>query len=181
VIDVPDIRARAKARARRIARRRADLRFRRVLGRYVAAGLLQTNEDVVQHRKPLRVADVLWAGEAEPRLLELLPALLVKKPGLFVDPRDLPDDLDAAVRALRRNREPEMFRGIEGAALLKWLPHVGHKHKLPSQLKTFRMQADDVELLARLQRELGGSQTMVLRRALRALASKASRAGNPAT
>ena len=68
----------------------------------MAAGLLQTNEPVVRHREPLRVADVLWAGEVEPRLLELLPALLVKKPGLFVDARELPDDLDAAVRALRR-------------------------------------------------------------------------------
>ncbi|MFI5306823.1 MAG: hypothetical protein ACHQ53_05705 [Polyangiales bacterium] len=134
--------------------------------------MLQTNANVARHRAPLRVADVLWAGEAEPRLLELLPALLVKKPGLFVDARGLPDDLDAAVHALRHNREPDMFRGIEGAALLKWLPHVGHKHKLPSQLKTFRMQRDDLELLARLQHELGGSQTMVLRRALRALASK---------
>jgi hypothetical protein len=143
-----------------------------VLGRYVAAGLLQTNEDVVPHREPLRVADVLWAGETEPRLLELLPALIVKKPALFVDLRELPDDLDAAVHALRRNRTPEAFRGIDGAAQLKWLPHVGHKRKLPSQLKTFRMQRDDLELLAHLQRELGGSQMTVLRRALRALASK---------
>jgi hypothetical protein len=176
VIDLAEIQARAKARARRIAQRRADPRFRRVLGRYVAAGLLQTNDDVAQHREALRVADVLWAGEIEPRLLELLPAMLVKRPALFVDPRELPPDLEAVVRALRRNREPGDFRGIDGAALQKWLPHVGHKRKIPSQLKTFRLQQDDLELLARLQRELGGSQTDILRRGLRALATKLSKA-----
>jgi hypothetical protein len=63
------------------------------------------------------------------------------------------------------------FRGIDGPALLAWLPRVGHKQKLPSRLKTFRLQQEDLELLERLQRELGGSQTMVLRRALRALAA----------
>jgi hypothetical protein len=169
-----DIQARARRRAGINARRRADPRFKRVMGRYVQAGLLQTNEPFAPYRKPLRVADVLWAGEVEPRMLELLPALLIKKPALFIDAQDIPADLELAVRALRRNRVPEPFRGVDGAALLKWLPLVGHKHKVPSQLKAFRMQKDDLELLERLQRQLGGTQTMVLRRALRALASRQS-------
>ena len=172
MIDTAEVQARAKKRARRNARRRADSRFRRVLGRYVAAGLLQTSEDIEPHRERVRVEDVLWAGEVEPRLLELLPALLIKKPGMFVDPRQLAADLEEAVRALRHNREPETFRGIQGATLLKWLPLVGHKRKLPSELKTFRMQRDDLELLLRLQRELGGSQTSIVRRALWALESR---------
>lgn len=170
------LQARAQKKARAQTRRRADPRYRRVLGRYVAAGLLNTNEDVALNRAPMRVADVLWAGELEPRLLELLPALLVKKPALFGDADALPEDLEAAVRALRRNQEPETFRGIDGHAIAKWLPHVGHKQKLPSQLKSFRLQQDDIELLERLQQKLGGSRTGILRRALRALDAQQTRA-----
>ncbi len=177
-MNAAEIQARAKRRARRIAERRADPRFRRVLGRYVAAGLLQTNEDVLRNRMPMRVADVLWASEVEPRLLELLPALLVKKPALFTAADELPDDLDRVVRALRRHEVPESFRGIDGRAFLRWLPQVGRK-QLPSRLKTFRLRQEDLALLARLQGALGGSQTAVLRRALRALAASIAREGYP--
>lgn len=115
--------------------------------------------------------DVLWVGRIEPRVLELLPALIVKRPGLFVDPRRLPDDLAAVVRTLRKNREPGEFRGVPGAALLRWLPVLGRQSKVPSQLKSFRFQREDLELLERLSQALEVSQTDVLRRGLRRLAA----------
>ena len=127
--------------------------------------------DLEPYRKPIEVADTLWAGRTEPRVLELLPALIVKRPSMFTDVGDLPDDLDAAVRALRKNSEPDDFRGIEGAALLRWLPSVGRRGKLPSRLKSFRFQTDDLDLLERLGEALGVTQTDVLRRGLRHLAA----------
>ncbi len=77
---VTDLVERARARYAKIERQRRDPRYRRVLGRFVAAGLLNTNEQTVPQRGAIRVADALWAGEVEPRILELLPALLIKKP-----------------------------------------------------------------------------------------------------
>ena len=118
-----------RARRRQAALRRAwtDPRYKRVIGRYVSAGLLTTNVEVAAHREPIEVSDVLWAGRFAPRVVELLPALLVKRPGLFVDPTDLPADLQQAVAALRKNEEPDELRGIPGATLLRWLSSVGQR------------------------------------------------------
>jgi hypothetical protein len=152
-----------------VRRRRRDPRYRRALSRFVDAGLLTTNQELVRDREPLRVADVLWAGEAEPRFWELLPALLVKRPSMIADPHDLPDDLDRVVRRLRRNLVPETFRGIPGADVYRWLPKVGQRDKVPARLKSFRLKPDDLRVLEHLSRTLGISETDVIRRGLRAL------------
>ena len=86
------LQARAAQRLRSIRRRRRDPRYQQVMGRFVAAGLLRTNESVPEHREPVDVRHVIWAGQVEPRLVELLPALIVKKPSLFIDPKDMPDE-----------------------------------------------------------------------------------------
>jgi hypothetical protein len=171
VTDAGELQRRAKRRQAILARARRDPRYRRVMGRYVAAGLLTTTVAIEPYREPIELADALWAGELEPRILELLPALIVKRPSLFVDVTTLPADLRDVVKALRNHLEPNEFRGVPGAALRRWLPAVGHRGKLPSRLKSFRLQADDLELLAKLTKKLGVSQTTVLRRGLRQLAA----------
>lgn len=167
-----DLQRRAKVRYARVVRRRRDSRYRRVIGRFVAAGLLTTNDEVEPYRGPIAVSDALWAGELEPRIVELLPALLVKRPSFFVDVTDLPADVAAVVSALRHNETPPELRGIPGEAIARWLPAIGHRGKLPSQLMSFRMQPSDVDLLTRLARALNASRTSVIRRGLRALAAK---------
>jgi len=164
-----DIQRRAVRRLRAIQRRRSDTRYLQVLGRLVAEGLLTTNEAIAPHREPISVADALWTGQVEPRVLELLPALLVKQPSTFVDPRALPDDLERAVRRLRRNLVPKPFRGIAGEKLYRWLPEVGRSRKMPSRLKSFRLQDADLKILKALSVELGVSETEIVRRGLRAL------------
>jgi hypothetical protein len=141
-----------------------------VLGRFVAASLLTTNERTRKHRQPIHVADALWAGEFEPRIWELLPALLVKKPSFFVDPRALPDDLASVVRALKRGQIPGSFRGISGPDLARWVPRVGRRDKLPSRLRCFRFSAEDSLCLSHLAQVLGTNESAVLRRALQELA-----------
>jgi hypothetical protein len=158
---------RAQARA---ARRRRDVRYLTVLGRFVAARLLVTNQAVPRHRKPIWVTDALWAGEVEPRIIELLPALLIKKPSLFVDPNVLPEDVAKVVKLLRRGKVPEQLRGIPGPDLARWLPRVGHREHWPSLAKTFRLKRDDVRLLERLAADLHISEAEVVRRGVRALA-----------
>jgi hypothetical protein len=171
VIDANQLRARAKRRHAALLVARRDPRYRRVLGRFVQAGLLTTTAEVKPYTAAVSVHDALWAGELEPRILELLPAAIVKRPGLFEDVHDLPEDLADAVHALRRNQEPAELRGIPGAALLRWLPLLGHRNKLPSRLKSFRLQVEDLELLERLSSTLHATQTEVLRRSLRRLAA----------
>ena len=170
MIDMATLRARAKRRYARVERERQDPRYRRVVGRFKTAGLLDTNFEVPDNRNPVAVDDALWAGRLEPRVLELLPALIVKKPSLFAAPTELPKDLSAAVRKLRRNEMPDTFRGIPGPDLMKWLPRVGHRGKRPSRLKCFRFTEEDLRLLEELSRSRGLSETDTVRHALRALA-----------
>lgn len=166
---VTSLQARARKRLTELRTRRSDPRFLRVMGRFVHEGLLVTNESVQAYDEPLDVSEVLWAGVVEPRLLELLPALLVKRPGLFRDANELPDDLAEVVRKLKRDQEPADFRGISGRDVHGWLRRVGRRGLAPSLLKSFRFKPEDQRLLKALSEQLGVSETEVVRRALRAL------------
>lgn len=174
---MPDLVERAQARYARIQRQRRDPRYRRVLGRFVAAGLLSTSEQTKPYRRAIRVEDALWAGELEPRILELLPALLIKKPSFFANPTQLPDDLAEVVRLLRRAEVPTDFRGIPGADLARWLPRLGRSGAAPSRLRCFRFSAEESRLLSQLSRVLDTTETAVLRRALRELGAAVSKNG----
>ena len=132
-LDAAELKRRAKRRYRTIARRRADPRYQRVMARLATAKLLVTSEELPAYRGPISVKDALWAGEVEPRILELLPALIIKKPGLFDDAKALPDDLMEVVRALRRGETPSDLRGIPGVDLERWVPLVGHRGKRPAR------------------------------------------------
>jgi len=164
-----DLAARARRRLLGLQRRQRDPRYGAVLGRFVREGLLVVNHDVPTSEQSLRVADVLWAGELEPRLLELLPALIVKRPGLFESLTPLPEDLARVVASLRRDREPVAFRGIPGRDVHRWLTRVGRKGKVAAHLKSFRFTPEDQRLLEHLAQNLGVSETEVVRRGLRAL------------
>lgn len=166
---VSELQQRAQRRLRQLRRRRRDPRYVRVMGRFVAEALLFTNELLPAHHEPLEIGDVLWAGEVEPRLLELLPALIVKRPALFKDLSALPEDLARVVSDLRRDREPPPFRGLPGAAVYGWLARVGRVGKVPARLKSFRFTPEDQRLLAQLSKTLGLTETEVIRRALRSL------------
>jgi len=109
------------------------------------------------------------AGEVEPRILELLPALIVKRPALFESTANLPADLASVVAALRRDRVPAEFRGISGKDVHRWLARVGQRGKVPARLKSFRFTPADQRLLEELATSMGISETEVIRRGLRAL------------
>ena len=81
---------RARRRFAREQRLRRSARFLHVIGRFAHDGLLLVNYEVPRHAASLHIDDVLWAGQLEPRVLELLPALIVKRPSMFRDLRALP-------------------------------------------------------------------------------------------
>jgi hypothetical protein len=139
------------------------------MGRFTNDGLLVTNRPFEAYGGPLDIADVLWAGEVEPRLLELLPALIVKRPSMFSSRKNLPDDLEEVVQNLRRDSSPGDFRGIPGRDVHGWLRRVGHRGKVPARLKSFRFRPADQRLLEHLAERLDVTETEVIRRGLRAL------------
>jgi hypothetical protein len=168
-VNVASITKRARRARATLRRREHDARYRSVIGRLVHEGLLRANYEVAENRAPIRIGDALWAGETESRVLELLPALIVKRPGLFEAVDELPADLDSVVRSLRRDQVPADFRGISGKDVHGWLTRVGRRGTVPARLKSFRFTPADQRLLEALAKTLGISETEVIRRGLRAL------------
>jgi len=164
-----ELTARARKKLLALRSRRRDPRYVAVMGRFSREGLLIVNHPLPPNENPVALDDVLWAGEVEPRLLELLPALVVKRPGLFTGVASPPPDLASVVAELRRDREPPAFRGIPGRDIHRWLTRVGRRGKVPARLKSFRFTPDDQRLLEHLAKKLDVTETEVLRRALRAL------------
>jgi hypothetical protein len=167
---IMELQRKAQQKQKRLARLRRDPRYRAALGAFLHAKLLTTNVDVTPVKGPVALKDVLWAGRLEPRLLELLPAVMIKKPAM-IEYETLPLDLGRVLDQLRRNETPPDFRGVPGKKLKEWLPRVGHKGKLPTKLKAFRFRKEDVDLLDEIARARGLSETDVVRAGLRALAS----------
>lgn len=165
---IAELRRKAQQKQKRLARLRRDRRYREVLGAFLHAKLITTNVDVEARKGPIALKDVLWAGRLEPRLLELLPAVMIKKPSMIEYDR-IPPDLAHVLDLLRHNKIPPDFRGIPGTKLLEWVPRVGQKGKLPTQLKAFRLRKDDVDLLQELANARGITETDVIRAGLRAL------------
>lgn len=167
------IAAAKRARRARLAVE-SDPTFRKVIAAFVKAKLLHTNYDPGVAPERVTVSEVLRAGEHEPRLLELLPAILLKRLR-FVQVDHIPADLDEVLRALRKGQVPPTFRGMPGKDLEKWLSRVGHQGKAPSVTKTFRFKAEEAALLHTLSQQRGRSEIDVLREGLRAVAQRVAK------
>lgn len=168
-----EIQQKAQRKLKRMARLRRDPRYRAAIGVFVHAKLLSTNANIEPKKGPVALGDVLWAGKIEPRLLELLPAVILKKPSLIHDDDcAIPRDLDEVIDHLRRNETPPDFRGIPGKKMQEWVPRIGHRGKLPTQLKAFRFRKEDIDLLEELAAARELTETDVVRAGLRALAAQ---------
>jgi hypothetical protein len=145
------------------------------MGRFVAEGLLETNIDGIGPReRSVPLDDALWAGTVEPRIMELLPAVLVKKPSMLRLPKELPDDVAAVMHAIRHGKTAPSFRGVTPEQYLPWVTQVGRKGTSPSVLKSFRFKHEDVLRLSRLRKSLPArSDTEVIRLALELLEASA--------
>jgi hypothetical protein len=107
---VAQLQRKAQQKQKQLARLRRDPRYLKALGAFLRARLITTNDAGVQPVKgPVELKAVLWAGRVEPRLLELLPAVMLKKPAM-IEYKTLPLDLARVLDQLRRNETPEDFR-----------------------------------------------------------------------
>lgn len=158
----------ARKAAKALDRKRRDPRFVQVIGKLIDMGLIEINmKGITGYRGKINLEDTLWAGQIEPRVLELLPALVLKKPGIFRGELALPPDLEEVTSAIRHNENLVPFRGIPPKNYLQWIPEVGHRGKHPSLLKTFRFTQRDLKSLRKLHTAINAeSEIQTLRYAL---------------
>ena len=84
-------------------------------------GILKHNT-ILPHRYHPDLGAVLKAGELEPRILELLPAVLILLPeAVQLRKRDIPNDLAAVIDDIQNRRECKPFRGIPPQKYCHWL------------------------------------------------------------
>ena len=84
-------------------------------------GLLKHNT-ILPHRYHPELGDVLKAGAVEPRVLELLPAVLMLLPeAVRHKKRDIPKDLAAVIDDIQNRRDSKTFRGVPPEKYRHWL------------------------------------------------------------
>lgn len=151
-------------------RRRADPRYRMTLGFLVAKGFLDTNDAVARlPNQRLRIEDAIWAGTyVEPRILEVLPAAILRLPRHFDLARGRHPELVTVVERLRRGEKegPDLWK-IPFRKFVHWanLPLRDRRTKLPKEkriVKTFRLTPASVARLQALCTALGCNATEAL-------------------
>ena len=168
---MPDIIQEAKAQYQKLAKNRESLRFKRVIGRLIQAKLIQAQAHIRPFSGKLSLKEYVWAGQFEPRIFELLPALVIKKPSLFEDIKQCPKDLEELVKDIKAGQATKPYHGILPQSYLRWISHIGHRRKEPSMLKAFRFSATDSEVLRSITSQ-GYTEIGAVREGLRLLAEK---------
>lgn len=88
---------------------------------FVYLGLLRHNK-ILPHRYTVTLEEALKAGELEPRILELIPAILLLLPkALKFEKNQIPDDLAKQMDLIRKRQPNDDFRGIAPRNYLHWL------------------------------------------------------------
>jgi len=162
-----ELQKKAQRKFRLLQKQRRDPRYLNVIGRLVHEGLLEGRE-VLPTRMRVTIDDALWVGEVEPRVHELLPAIVYRHPRMLLQTRPLPDDLAQVVMELRRGRAQTAFRGVPPEKYAQWVTYVGrNKAKRPAIAKTHRFTEEDLERIAALKKRWDVDETEVLRRVLK--------------
>ena len=95
--------------------------FQKTIAWFTYLGLLQHNR-IKPARFKVTLADVLVAARVEPRILEILPAVLAKVPDVLVFKfKDLPADLKAVLRGIREGVPVLKFRNVTAEEYTQWL------------------------------------------------------------
>jgi|GEM_PF-652993 len=159
-----------KQKARLDARNRLDPRFRQTMGFLVAKGFLQTNFELQKlPNQRIRIEDAIWAGKnVEPRILEVLPAAVLRLEKHFDLNKEIHKELARVVTQLRDGVEAgDKFCEIPYQKLRAWvnISLRDGRTKIPGEkkiMKTFRLSPRAVEVLEQASRDSGLSVTEVL-------------------
>lgn len=171
------LKKRARESLRELNKIKKDFRYQKVIGRLIHEKLL-IHGRILPRRDPIILEELLWVGKYEPRVLELLPALLLKRPRLISITKPLPENLKQVIQEIKKGKAKTFFQGIMPHQYEQWISRVGRKGKYPGLLKTYRFNQDDLKLLAQLKEKWGGKEISIIRKALM-LASKLSNTDIP--
>ncbi|MBI2609460.1 MAG: hypothetical protein HYW47_07715 [Deltaproteobacteria bacterium] len=156
----------AKLQAEKMNALRRDPRYQKVIGRLVYEKLL-FSKDILPNRYFVTLEEALWVSKIEPRISELLPAILLKRPRLFWATQPPPKDLIQVIKELKKGRAHSIFRGVLPYQYERWLERVGRKGKRPGVLKTFRLKQEDLKMLQMLQKKWNITEISVIRKVLK--------------
>lgn len=114
---------RIKKQAKRDEKMRQDRRFLDAMGFLVSKGFLRTNLDLaLLPNKRLRIDDIIWAGKnVEPRILEVLPAAVLRLRKHFDFDPMIHQELGRIVEQLRRREDKgDAFLGVPYDKVKVW-------------------------------------------------------------
>lgn len=163
-----------KKKATQDEKHRKDPRFVAAMGFFVAKGFLKTNINVpMMPNKRLKIKDVMWAANnVEPRILEVLPAAIVRLERHFdLDAKKYPELAKVVMQLKKKQAQGDAFNGIPYDKLKVWTELVlkdGRVKPLAEKkiLKTYRLKpAVDFEIKKRA-KEWNCSESEVLERVL---------------
>lgn len=154
----------AQRKVKRLQKLRQDTRYLKTIGKLRREGFLDVR-DVPEYRGQVFLQDALWAAELEPRIYELLPAIIARRPTFFTFMK-LPDDLDRVVKEIKAGRPVTPYQDIAPEKYNRWVSFVGGE-KRTKIMRSFRMDAEDLEILEKYSKKASVSQVEILHRALR--------------
>lgn len=115
------------ARAQKLSKLRSNLHeseaYRLVVGHLAAKRLLLLNGKLPRPTRKMRVADALWVGKRiEPRVLEVLPAAILRFPSIFIDLDTMPKDLRELLQSITTGAPvADQWRGVDVKRINFWL------------------------------------------------------------
>jgi len=168
-----DVLKRIAEKAKKDKKFRQDPRYLQAMGFLVAKGFLRTNQAIpLLPNQRLRLTDAIWAGKnVEPRILEVLPAAVLRLPNHFDLNQFEHPDLFAAIEALREKKKGQPLWGIPLKKYKVWVELIlPDKRMKPLNekkvVKTFRLSPKSIEVLKKRSKEWGCSKTDALEKIL---------------
>lgn len=126
-----DIIERARAKVARAKEKKEDPRFIRAIEWLSFLGVLRTN--FAKPRKSnVQLQDLLFASEIEPRVSELLPALLIELEDILpFSIKRLPKDLKAVIAAYKSGQTLPPYKGVAPRKYNEWFnaPAIEHAYR----------------------------------------------------
>lgn len=159
-----------KANAKKDEKNRNDPRYLQVMGFLISKGFLRTNQDIIQlPKRHINIDDAIWAGKTvEPRILEVLPAAVLRLPRYFDFDPEKHSYLKTVTDQLKAYKPLAIdFYGIPFKNMKVWInfPLLDGRIKPLEEkraLKTFRFKPDTILCLKNLAKQEGASETEII-------------------
>lgn len=146
-----------------------DNRTKRILGFFVGKGLLAVTDIQPCPSVKLDIEEVVRTGlEREQRILEVLPAAMLRFPRSFLNWHKVPEKLKIVLDCLKKGKEqgPDLA-GIPYKDLRKWANYeLPDKRTVPVKerrvMKSLRLKPSTLTAIKRLAAESGKSESAII-------------------